>query len=159
VTLAVGAPAPEFELRDQHGQRVALTAHRGKAVALLFYPYAFSRVCSGELAGLQDRMSHFVSARVQLLAISCDPVFTLRAFADQAGIEFPLLSDFWPHGRVATAYDAFDATRGCARRSTVVVDGAGVVRWRVDNDLQDARDQDELAAVLSDMAGESDTEQ
>jgi peroxiredoxin len=156
VTIPVGAAAPDFELRDQHGRPVRLSSYRGdKAVALLFYPYAFSRVCSGELARVRDRMPEFQSDAVQLLAVSCDPMFTLRAFAEQGRLELPLLSDFWPHGQVASAYDVFDAEDGHARRSTVVVDRVGVVRWTVDNELREPRDEADLAAVLADITEES----
>jgi mycoredoxin-dependent peroxiredoxin len=152
VTIPLGAEAPDFELRDQHGRPVRLSSYRGdKVVALVFYPYAFTRVCSGELATLRDRMPDFESDTVQLLAISCDPMFTLRAFAEREGLEFPLLSDFWPHGQVASAYDVFDADRGHARRSTVVVDRAGAVRWTVDNEIGEARDEADLVAVVTDI--------
>ncbi len=157
MTLPVGAAAPDFELRDQHGRPVRLSSYRGqKAVALLFYPYAFSRVCTGELAGVRDLLPAFQSDAVQLLAVSCDPTFTLRAFAEHDGLEFPLLSDFWPHGEVAAAYGVFDAERGHARRSTVVVDRSGLVRWTVDNAIGEARDEAALAAILADIARESD---
>ena len=157
MTLPVGTEAPDFELRDQHGRPVRLSGYRGhKAVALLFYPYAFSRVCTGELAGVRDRLPDFQSDTVQLLAVSCDPMFTLRAFAEHDGLEFPLLSDFWPHGEVATAYGVFDADRGHARRSTVVVDRGGLVRWTVDNEIGEARDEVGLASILADIARESD---
>ena len=59
-----------------------------------------------------------------MLAISCDPIYSMRAFADQDGLNFPLLSDFWPHGEVSRAYDVFDELKGCPRRSSYVVDKA-----------------------------------
>jgi peroxiredoxin len=156
VTVPLGTEAPDFELRDQHGRPVRLSSFRGtKAVALLFYPYAFSRVCSGELAGVRDRLPEFQSDSVQLLAISCDPMFTLRAFGETEHLEFPLLSDFWPHGQVASVYGVFDVRRGHARRSTVVLDRDGIVRWTVDNELGAARDEGDLAAVLADITEES----
>ncbi|HEY0888272.1 MAG TPA: peroxiredoxin [Nocardioides sp.] len=142
--LEVGGPAPDFTLRDQFGQSVTLSSYRGsKAVAILFYPAAFSGVCTGEMAGIRDRLDEFLTFDTEVLAVSCDPVFSLRAFADTDGINFPLLSDFWPHGEVARAYDVFDAERGTARRSSYVVDLAGRVRWAVHNAAADGRDLDE----------------
>ncbi len=148
---AVGAPAPDFSLRDQFGQDVRLSEFRGrKAVVLVFYPYAFSGICTGEMAGIRDRLEEFLTFDTEVLALSCDAVFSLRAFADADGLNFPLLSDFWPHGEVARAYGAFDEEAGCAVRASFVVDTEGVVRWSVRNAVPDARDLDEHLARLRD---------
>ncbi len=126
VTLETGREAPDFTLRDQHGQHVSLSSFRGrKAVVVMFYPYAFSSVCTGELSAVRDRLPTFESDDVQVLAVSCDPMFALRAFAEQDGLTFPLLSDFWPHGATARAYGVFDEERGCSDRSTFIVDRDG----------------------------------
>ena len=147
--LPLGGMAPDFTLRDQFGQDVTLSSFRGrKAVALIFYPAAFSGVCTGEMSGIRDRLDEFLTFDTEVLAVSCDPVYSLRAFADQDGLNFPLLSDFWPHGEVARAYDVFDETRGSARRSSYVVDKAGTVTWSVHNDAPDGRDLDEHLAQL-----------
>jgi peroxiredoxin len=147
--LRSGDPAPDFELRDQHGATVSLSSYQGsKAVVVMFYPFAFSGVCTGELCEVRDRLPAFESDDVQLLAVSCDPMFTLRAFADQDGLTFPLLSDFWPHGEVAAAYGVLDADRGCAGRATFIVDREGVLRWSVHNQLPEARDLQEQVRVL-----------
>ncbi|MCL8026292.1 peroxiredoxin [Nocardioides bruguierae] len=151
--LTLGGPAPDFCLRDQFGQDVRLSDFRGrKAVAVLFFPYAFSGVCTGELTGVRRRLDEFLTFDTEVVAISCDPVYSLRAFADGDGLNFPLLSDFWPHGEVARAYDVFDEAKGCARRSSYVVDKEGRVRWSVHNAMAEGRDLDEhlrqLAAVL-----------
>ena len=147
--LSVGAVAPDFTLRDQFGQDVSLSSFRGrKAVALFFYPFAFSGVCTGEMAGIRDRLADFLTFDTEVVAISCDPVYALRTFADQDGLNFSLLSDFWPHGEVARAYGVFDEVRGCAQRSSYVVDKEGVVRWAVHNEDPDERD---LAAHLQQL--------
>src|SRR6478672_7291885 len=97
--LSLGAQAPDFTLRDQFGQEITLSSYAGsKAVALSFYPYAFSGVCTGEMSGIRARLDEFMTFDTEVLAISCDPMFALRAFADAEGLNFPLLSDFWPHG-------------------------------------------------------------
>ena len=154
MTLEVGQRAPDFELRDQHGQTVALSKFRGaKAVVLMFYPFAFSRVCTGELSEVRDNLDRFQSDDVHLLAISCDPMFTLRAFADQDRLTFPLLSDFWPHGAVSASYGVFDPERGCSARSTFIVDQQGVLRWSVHNAMPDARDLAEYERVLAAISG------
>jgi len=142
--LALGAPAPDFTLRDQFGQDVTLSSFLGtKAVALVFYPYAFSGVCTGEMAGIRTRLADFMTFDSEVLAISCDPMFSLRAFADADGLNFPLLSDFWPHGEVCRAYDVFDERTGSARRSSYLIDKQGLVRWAVHHANPDGRDLDE----------------
>jgi peroxiredoxin len=142
--LPLGEPAPDFTLRDQFGQDVTLSSFRGrKAVAILFYPYAFSGVCTGEMAGIRDRLAEFMTFDTEVLAISCDPVYSLRAFADQDGLNFPLLSDFWPHGEVSRAYDVFDERKGCPRRSSYVVDKQGRLAWSLHNAMPEGRDLDE----------------
>ena len=150
MTLQLGTPAPDFMLRDQHGASVRLSSYRGrKAVVVMFYPYAFSGVCTRELWAVRDSLPTFESDDVALVAVSCDPMFTLRAFADRDGLTFPLLSDFWPHGEVASAYGVFDEQRGCADRSTFIIDKDGLLRWMVHNAMPDARDLREQARVLA----------
>ena len=129
--LPVGAAAPALTLRDQHGQDVSTAALRGAPVLLVFYPWAFSRVCTGELAALHDARPTVEASGARLLAVSCDPVHALRAFAEAERVDFPLLSDFWPHGAVTSAFGVLDAERGCPRRSSFLLDRHGVVRWSV----------------------------
>ena len=142
--IPLGGPAPDFTLRDQFGQSVTLSSYAGeKAVALVFYPWAFSNVCTGEMAGIRARIADFLTFDTEVLAISCDPIYTLRAFADSDRLNFPLLSDFWPHGHVASAYGVLDERTGAPLRSSYVVDKEGVLRWAVHNERGVARDIDE----------------
>jgi peroxiredoxin len=151
--LAVGTPAPDFTLRDQFGQDVTLSSFRGKkTVALVFFPWAFSNVCTSEMSVIRDRLDEFLTFDTEVLAISTDATYSLRVFADTDGLNFPLLSDFWPHGAVASAYGVFDSVLGVARRSSFVVDKDGVVRWAVHHELADARDLGEHLAHLHHLA-------
>ncbi len=139
--VEVGERAPEFVLPDQHGQRVRLSSFSDRRdVILVFYPYSFTGVCGGELLALNEQLSQLQNDRVQLLAVSVDSMFSQRAFAEQQGLGFPLLADFWPHGEVARAYGVFDEKVGAALRGTFVIDKQGVVRWAVLNAIPDARD-------------------
>ena len=150
MSISIGAFAPDFHLVDQHGQDVSLSGLRGrKAAVVVFYPWAFSSVCTAELAALQEDVTSFVSDDIELLAISCDAMFTQRAFADARGITFALLSDFWPHGQVARAYGVFDERHGCATRGTFVIDAAGVVRWKVENAIPHAREIQDYRAAMA----------
>jgi peroxiredoxin len=147
--LQLGGLAPDFTLRDQFGQDVTLSSYRGtKAVVILFYPYAFSGVCTGEMAGIRERLDEFMTFDTEVLAISCDPVYSLRVFADAEGLNFPLLSDFWPHGEVAKAFEVFDDVKGTPRRSSYVIDREGKLAWAVHNANPDGRDLDEHLAQL-----------
>jgi mycoredoxin-dependent peroxiredoxin len=137
----VGELAPDFELRDQHGAPVRLSARRGAAnVVLVFFPFAFSGVCSGELRALRDSFPEAARPDVDLMAVSADSSFALRTWADAEGFSFTLLSDFWPHGAVARSYGVFDENMGAATRGTFILDKAGVVRWRVLHPVSQARD-------------------
>ena len=149
----VGELAPDFELRDQHGTPVRLSDRRGaKNVVLVFYPFAFSGVCSAEMAALRDSFPE-AAARpdVELMAVSADTVFALRTWADDQGFSFALLSDFWPHGAVARSYGVFDENMGAATRGTFILDKAGVVRWKVVNPIPQARDVADYQKALAEL--------
>ncbi len=149
-TLSVGQEAPDFELQDQHGQTVALSALRGRSAALIvFYPWAFSNVCGGELQQLQTQHDDIFGDDVRLLAVSTDPMYSLRGYADQEGFTFPLLSDFWPHGAVASAYGVFSDEVGIALRGSFLVDKDGVLRWSVVRGIPDARDIEDYKSAIA----------
>ncbi|MEU9442544.1 peroxiredoxin [Streptomyces sp. NPDC048304] len=149
MAIQVGDKAPDFELKDNHGRTVKLSDFRGeKNVVLLFYPFAFTGVCTGELCELRDNLPKFSDRGTQVLAVSNDSIHTLRVFAEQEGLEYPLLSDFWPHGNVSRAYGVFDEDKGCAVRGTFIIDREGVVRWTVVNGLPDARDLNDYVKAL-----------
>lgn len=150
MSVELGAEAPDFELSDQHGQKVRLSDFRGsKAVVVVFYPFAFSGICTGELCLLRDDLSAFVSDDVVTLAISCDPVPALAAFAEQNGLEYALLSDFWPHGATAKDYGVFWDSTGFATRGTFIIDRDGILRWSVVNGPGEARSLDDYKAALA----------
>jgi len=152
MTLEIGTPAPDFTLKDQHGQDVSLTDFRGeKNVVIVFYPFAFSRVCTGELCELRDNITDFSDDHTALLAVSCDHMFSQRAFAEHDGITFPLLSDFWPHGAVSKAFGIFNEKAGCSGRATFIVDRDGILRWQVENEIPQARNIDDYRKILADL--------
>jgi peroxiredoxin len=149
MTVEIGEQAPDFELRDQHGTPVRLSDFRGaKNVLLVFYPLAFSGVCTGELCALRD-WPEVASDDVELLAVSVDSTYATRTWSDAQGFGFRLLSDFWPHGEVARLYGVFDQKLGIATRGTFIIDKAGVVRWKVVNPIPQARDIAEYQKVLA----------
>lgn len=153
MAVEIGDEAPDFELPDQHGTPVKLSSFRGKKnVVLVFYPLAFSPVCSGELCGLRDSFPEATTREdVELLTVSVDSMFTHRAWADAEKFDFSLLADFWPHGEVAKSYGVFNEEKGLAVRGTFVIDKQGKVTWKVVNPIPEARDiadyQKALAAL------------
>ena len=131
--IAVGAVAPDFALKDQNNQEVRLSDFRGKKnVLLVFYPFAFSGVCHGELCEIRDNIGDFVNDDAELLTISVDAPYAHKAWASQEGYDFPQLADFWPHGEVARAYGVFNEDRGFALRGTFLIDREGIVQVRRD---------------------------
>jgi peroxiredoxin len=149
-SLSIGSPAPDFELPNQHGEKISLESFRGKKnVVLLFYPFSFTGTCTGELCALRDDLTLFQSDEVQLLAVSCDSKFTQRIFAEREGYTFPVLSDFWPHGATAKAYGIFNEIGGCALRGTFIIDKEGILRWQVVNGMTDARHIDDYKAAIA----------
>ncbi len=150
MTVTVGDTAPDFTLRNQDNEQVTLSSFRGsKDVLLVFYPFAFSGVCTGELCQVRDDLPSFQNESVQLLAISVDTVYSLKTWAADQGFSFPLLSDFWPHGAVASSYGVFDEQRGFAVRGTFLIDKSGVVTFAEVNGPGDARDQAGWKAALA----------
>jgi len=137
----VGSVGPEFTLSDQRREPVTLSDFRGRSsVLVVFYPFAFSRTCTRELCAVRDDLASFQNASVQVLGISVDHRHTLRAYAAAEGYEFPLLSDFWPHGAVAQAYGVFNDVAGFAQRGTFLIDPDGVVRFAEVKDIGEERD-------------------
>jgi len=152
MSVEVGDLAPDFTLRDQNNQEISLSRFRGeKSVLLVFYPLAFTKVCSGELRALRDDLPSFASDAVQLLTVSVDSVFSHKVWAQQEEFDFPLLADFWPHGSVAQTYGVLDQLKGVALRGTFLIDTEGVVRYKVVNDIPDARDQDGYAKAVAEL--------
>lgn len=150
MVLAAGVSAPDFTLVDQRGEEVALSEElQDQPVALVFFPLAFSGICTGELCELRDNPAVFADQGVKLFAISVDSKFALRAWADREGYDFQLLSDFWPHGSVAKDYGVFVEDAGIASRATVVIGQDGKIVASFENSPSEARKLDMYRDALS----------
>ncbi|GDY30429.1 peroxiredoxin [Gandjariella thermophila] len=148
--LEVGTEAPDFTLNDSNKQPVKLSDFRGdKNVLLVFYPFAFSGICTGELCQVRDEIQQYQNDDVQVIGVSVDTPFSLKAWAEQQGYTFPLLSDFWPHGEVAKAYGVFNDKAGMAVRGTFLIDKQGVVRYAEANEPGQARDQESWKKAIA----------
>jgi mycoredoxin-dependent peroxiredoxin len=146
VSLQAGDLAPAFRTRNQYGEPVELGDLRGRPAVLVFYPWAFSDICTSELTGLREASAQFEAVDARLLAVSCDAIFTLRVYAEAQNLPFELLTDHWPHGEIARAYGVFDDRAGCAVRGSFVLDSDGRITWTVINQIGEARD---IAAHLA----------
>jgi len=150
----VGQVAPDFTIQDQQGRSVSLSDFRGiKNVVVVFYPFAFSGICTGELCEIRDNLGDFESDDVQVLAVSCDHMFTQRAWSDAEGYFFPMLSDYWPHGATAQAYGVFEQSGGFSTRGTFLIDRDGIVRWTLVNGRSQRRDFAGYRAALKELSG------
>ena len=139
--VAVGDSAPDFTLRDQNNEEVTLSSYRGtRAVLIIFYPLAFTGICTRELDALRDDPETFRDGAVEVLTISVDSSYSNKIFSEREKYEFRMLSDFWPHGAVAQQYGVFNSDTGFANRGTFLVDTDGIVRFTEMNSPGQGRD-------------------
>lgn len=132
MAIQAGQPAPDFTLRDQDKNKVTLSDFRGKNVVLVFFPLAFTSVCTAELCSIRDNYAMYNSLNAQVFGISVDSLFTLKKFAEEQNLSFPLLSDF--NKEVSAAYGSLYETfgfemKGVSKRSAFVIDKDGVVQY------------------------------
>lgn len=150
MSLEIGEKAPEFSLKNQNGKVISLSDFLGKKnVLVMFYPFAFSGICTGEICEINEDLPKFQNEDVEMISISCDPHHALRAFAEKENIKTILLSDFWPHGGVAKAYGVFLEDLGFANRGTFLIDKSGIVRWKTITSPGEARVSEEYKKALA----------
>jgi peroxiredoxin len=149
MSLSVGQTAPNFTLKNSEGEVVSLSDFRGKKVVLVFFPFAFTGICTAELCAIRDNADNFIDDETVVVSISCDSSPTLKNFKEQENFSHILLSDFWPHGEVARAYGVFLEERGMATRGTFVIDREGVIQWLVINEPGAARNTADYRDALA----------
>lgn len=154
MAVETGSAAPDFTLGDHNRDQVTLsTLWREKNVLLVFYPFAFSQICEGEICQVRDELAAYSDENVQVVGVSVDTPFSLKVWADQQGFGFPLLSDFWPHGEVAKAYGVFNDLGGMANRGTFLIDTQGIVRFAEIVSPRESRDQTEWKKAVAALRG------
>ncbi len=132
MAIQVGQQAPDFTLRDTEKNKVTLSEQRGKNVVLLFFPLAFTSVCTTELCGIRDNISFYNNTNAVVYGLSVDSLFSLGKFKEEQNLNFTLLSDF--NKEVSTAYDTiysdwFNDMKGVSKRSAFVIDKDGIVQY------------------------------
>jgi peroxiredoxin len=126
-----GTPAPNFQLRAHDRSTFSKSDLEGRKSLLVFIPLPFTRTCEAEMCAIRDHRAQLNDLDANVVAITCDTVAVNGRWADENGFEFPVLSDFWPHGEVCRAYGTFNETLGVADRSTFVIAAEGIVRSNV----------------------------
>jgi peroxiredoxin len=153
MALQIGDAAPSFSLFSTDKEQVSLENYRGKNVVLLFFPLAFTGVCTQELCSMRDSIADYEGLRAQILAVSVDSIFSLGRFKEEQRLNFPLLSDF--NKEVSAAYDAVYeefvfGMKGVSRRAAFVIDGNGIVQYA--EVLESAGDLPNFEAVKAALA-------
>lgn len=142
MSVEVGQVAPDFELPDSEGGKTKLSDFRGrKNVLLVFYPLAFSTTCHSEFCTLRDENPDLVGDDLEVIGVSVDSPWAIRAWKEQEKFRNRFVADFWPHGAVAQSYGAFIEKGGVATRATFLIDKEGIVRWKEIQAPFEARDQ------------------
>jgi peroxiredoxin len=149
MSATVGAPAPEFTLKDQDQKDVSLASFRGKKrVVLIFYPLDWSPVCTKEHTCLVNDMKRFDQLDAQVLGVSVDSVWSHKAYAEKMGIHYPLLADFQPRGAMAEKYGVYLADKGITGRAISIIDRDGKLAWHKNYDIPVVPAIDEVAQAL-----------
>ncbi len=148
--LEIGTQAPEFTLLNQNREPVSLEDLKGSKSVIVFIPYAFTATCEGELCQIEDESAMFESADARVVVITCNTRHANKAWAEQQGFGFDLLSDFWPHGAVSRAYETFNEEFGYAERTTYFLDEDGIITGLTRSDvLGERRDFEDYRKALT----------
>lgn len=150
MALAIGTPAPNFTLVSHTREKVSLSDLKGQKSMIVFVPYPFTGTCTEELCHLRDTLGSLNQAGARVVVITTHAVSTNVEWAKQQGYNFDILADYWPHGAVSMAYDAFDDRFGYSTRATYFLDSDGVIRdVSVSDILGEARDYDDYVETLT----------
>ena len=153
MSVTVGTQAPAFELFDTEKNKVSLNDFKGQNLVVLFFPMAFTSVCTAELCSVRDNLGTYNGLNTAVVGISVDSPFTLGKFKSEQQLNFPLLSDF--NKEASQAYGAFYDTfvldlKGVSKRAAFVVDKEGVVRYA--EVLESAKDQPNFSGIQETLA-------
>jgi len=154
MAIEKGQKAPDFTLFNSEKNKVSLTDYQGKNLVILFFPQAFTGVCTNELCSVRDNLNVYTGLNAEVVGISVDSIFTLAKFKEEQKYNFPLLSDF--NKNVSQAYGAFYdefvfEMKGVSRRSAFVVDKEGVVQYA--EVLESAGDLPNFEAIKDTLTG------
>jgi peroxiredoxin (alkyl hydroperoxide reductase subunit C) len=126
--IPAGTPVPEFTLRRESGARFTRADLEGQTTVFVFYPFAFSEVCTDQLSLYEEVLDEFQARGATLYGVSCDAHYSQKAFRQQLGVSIEQLSDFEPKGETCRAFDAYHP-RGFPQRALCIIGPDCVVRW------------------------------
>jgi peroxiredoxin len=131
--VAPGTPAPDFTLQTEDGGKLTLADLKGSTTVLVFFPFAFSPLCTDQFSVYQEVLGEFEARGAKLYGVSCDATWSLKAFREKLGVSIPMLSDFEPKGETCRAFGVYHPG-GFAQRALVIVDPDGIVKWSYEAD-------------------------
>ena len=148
MAIEIGQPAPTFNLYDTEKNKISLADYKGKSILLLFFPQAFTSVCTEELCSVRDDIGRYSNNTAQVIGISVDSVFTLKKFKEDKHYNFPLLSDF--NKDVSAAYGSLYENwildmKGVSKRAVFIIDKAGIIRYT--NVLESANEMPDFKII------------
>jgi peroxiredoxin len=154
MTIQVGEKAPDFSLFDSDKKKQSLSDYRGSNVLLLFFPLAFTSVCTAELCDMRDNLKMYEQLNAKPIGISVDSLHTLKKFKEEQHLNFPLLSDF--NKEVSQLYGSLYETfgyemKGVSKRSAFLIDSEGIVRYA--EVLENASLQPDFQAIQVNLRG------
>ena len=148
--LTKGMKAPDFTLADSQDGEVRLSDLRGKKVLLSWHPLAWTSVCTDQMRALEAHRDRFEKNNVVALGMSVDPAPSKKVWAQVLSIrQTKLLSDFWPHGEVAKAYDLFLEDMGISGRANILIDENGDIEWVKVYDIPQLPDIEEVLRAIA----------
>ncbi len=147
--VEVGDKAPDFALKDQDGNIVKLSDYKGKKILLSFHPLAFTKFCNEQMKQLNEKFDKLTELNTIAIGISVDPVPAKKAWSEQLGLDkLKILSDFWPHGKIAESYGVFRGEDGFSERANFVVDENGIVILKKIYEIRSVPDLEEVLSFL-----------
>ena len=149
---SIGETAPEFMLRDQNGADFKMSELKGRRVLLSFHPLAWTEICAKQMQSLEENRGVLESLNTMPVGLSVDTVPSKKAWADHLGIKaVRLLSDFWPHGQVASAYGIFREKNGFSERANIIVDENGKIAFVKVYEIRQLPDMREIIGVIKSL--------
>ncbi len=150
--ISIGSRVPDFTLEDDQGNKVSLSDFRGKKVLLSWHPLAFTSVCTDQMRALDANRDKFASLNTVALGMSVDPQPAKAAWAKVLCLkDTRLLSDFWPHGKVAQDQELFLEDAGISGRANILVDEEGKVAWAKEYPISQLPDIEEVLRAIAEV--------
>ena len=152
ICFKAGDKAPDFTLLDQNRKEFRLSDYKGKRVLLSFHPLAWTGVCSDQMRGLEKHFKEFKELNTVAFGINVDSIPSKKAWADSLGLKNTrILSDFWPHGKIAELYRIFRKEDGISERANILVNEKQEIEFVRIYEISELPDLNEILTILRNM--------